>query len=124
MMVSFTFDLNVPAERQEVERLWALQTQPSSGVDEEKVKQICATRAGQLVLVGAARHFAPGEIFTRHSLAEATGHRENQVFSWICQLGRPQKRLGIRVFDSHTQPDGGTAYSLSPEMHATVLRVA
>jgi hypothetical protein len=124
MMVYFGFDLEVPAERREAERLWELRASRTEGIDERKVREICSKRAGQLVIVGAARHFAANQVFTRQSLAAAIGHTEGQVSAWVRQLGRPEKRLGVRIFEKHNQPDGTTAYSLSPTMHAAVLRVA
>lgn len=124
MIVYFGFNLEVPAERREAERLWEMRAGRNGGIDERKVREICSTQAGQLVIVGAARHFAASQVFTRQSLADAIGHTESQVSAWVRQLGRPEKRLGVRVFEKHKQPDGGTAYSLSPTMHAAVLRVA
>jgi hypothetical protein len=69
---------------------------------------------------GAATNFQPGQHFTRANLAQAIRQDEGSVFSWIRQLGRPEKKFGMRVFVRHE--DG--SYTLSPQMREAVLRLA
>ena len=120
MLVSFIFDTAIPAEAEMAERCWDFQRQQRLGVNEDGLAHILGTRSGQLVVLGAARHFQPDQPFTRAALGEAIGHDEESVFSWIRQLGRPEKKYGMRVFTHH---DDGS-YSLTPPMHAAILRIA
>lgn len=119
MLVSFIFDTAIPAEAEMAERCWDFQRQQRLGVNEDGLAHILGTRSGQLVVLGAARHFQPDQPFTRAALGEAIGHDEESVFSWIRQLGRPEKKYGMRVFTHH---DDGS-YSLTPPMHAAILRI-
>jgi hypothetical protein len=120
MLVSFIFDTTVPEEADIAERCWEFQRQQRLGVNEEGLAHILGTRSGKLVVLGAARRFQADQPFTRASLAEAIGHDEDSVFSWIRQLGRPEKKYGMRVFTHH---DDGS-YSLTQPMHEAILRLA
>jgi hypothetical protein len=120
MYVSFSFDTTVAAEAEMAERCWEFQRQQRLGVNEAGLIHILETRSGQLVVRGAATHFRPDEHFTRADLSRAIGHPEDTVFSWVRQLGRPEKKYGMKVFVHHE--DG--SYSLTPQMHEAIVRLA
>jgi hypothetical protein len=56
---------------------------------------------------------------SRADLAQALGTEEVRMFSWIRQLGRPESRFGITVFQRH---DEG-AYLPSQAMHDAVTQL-
>ena len=119
MQVGFFFDTSVPEEAEMANRCWEFQRQQQLGVNEDGVLHILGTRSGERVVLGAARNFAPDQHFSRSDLAAAIGEKEEVVFSWIRQLGRPEKKYGMRVFKHH---DDGT-YTLSEHMHEAILRL-
>lgn len=120
MLVAYLFDTNVPAEFEMAERCREFERQLRLGVNEEGLQHILRTKSGELVVLGAARHFRPGQQFTRADLAQAIGESEDSVFSWVRQLGRTERLYAMRVFTHH---DDGT-YTLSPQMHEAILRLA
>jgi len=120
MLISFIFDTSIPAEAEMADRCWEFQRQQQRGVNEVGLAHILSTRSGQLVVLGGARHFQPDQRFTRADLAQAIGEEEDRVFSWIRQLGRPEKKYRMRVFVHHDD----SSYSLTPHMHEAILRLA
>ena len=120
MLIGFFFDPGDPAEAEMLNRCMDFYQQQRQGVNEQGLKHILGTRSGELIVLGAARHFQPDQPFTRTELAEAIGETEGRVFSWIRQLGRPEKKFNMRIFTHHS--DG--SYSLSPQMHSAVVSLS
>jgi hypothetical protein len=118
LLVGVFLDPSVPAEREQIERIFQFYRQRTTGVNMEALAHILATVSGQNVVAGAARHFNPDQRFSRADLAQALGTDEASVFAWVRQLGRPESRYGISVFQRH---DG--TYSLSEAMHAAVMQI-
>jgi hypothetical protein len=120
MLVGFMFETNVPEEAEMAEKCWEFQRQQRLGVNEAGLAHIVNTVSGQRVVVGAASNFQPSQRFTRADLAAAIGEDEQSVFSWIRQLGRPERKFGMKVFTHH---DDGS-YSIAENMHVAILRLA
>jgi len=120
MMIGFFFDPSHPPEAEMAQRCWDFYLQQGQSVNKEGLTHILNTRSGELVVLGAARHFDPNQQFTRSDLALAIGEDDARVFSWIRQLGRPEKKFGMKVFDHHP----GGSYSLSPAMHEAIITLS
>ena len=120
MLVGFFFDPSKLDEAEMADRCWEFYRQQRLGVNEEGLAHILGTRSGELIVRGAAQNFEPEQHFSRAELAAAIGHPDDAVFSWIRQLGRPEKKFAMKVFQHH---DDGT-YSLSRQMHAAILRLS
>jgi hypothetical protein len=119
MFVAFLFDDSIPSEREQIDRNLRFYRQRVTGVNVEALRHILATISGRKVVAAAALDFDPGERFDRADLARLLDTDEATVFAWVRQLGRPESRYGISVFQRH---DDGS-YSLSREMHAALNEI-
>jgi len=77
------------------------------------------TASGGKLLPAAAKNYRAGQRFTRADLAEVLGTSEATVWAWIRQLGRPEKRLRVTVFERHN--DG--SYSLTKPIRDAILKL-
>jgi hypothetical protein len=122
MQIGFFFNTEVPAEAEMIERNLEFERRQRTGVNEEGLRHILGTETGKRIVLGAAEHFRPRQIFSRAILAAAIGEPESSVFSWIRQLGRPEARYGMRVFEKHSVDDE-THYSLSQPIFDAICRI-
>ncbi len=83
------------------------------------VEHILATKSGQSLLSAAVTYYGPHEQFTVASLASKIGAKDSDVANWVRQIGRPEKKFGIKVIERH----GDGSYTLTEEMHARIKRV-
>jgi hypothetical protein len=132
IQITVSLDTDVPEQKAILERLADLSEKPLdsfTGMTKRNlfIRHILKTKVGRRLILPAAERYGPGENFTMSDLAELIDvgftqpeitkqRRVEIVFAWIRQLGRPEKKWDMKLFNVKKEEDKPVSYSFVPEM--------